>query len=73
MVLCKDVITDLDKLFEKEKTNQMYEAYPKFETFKKTISMIDYSVEFEQLNKKCTNLKIDTEALLALKLQCISY
>ena len=32
------------------------------------MSMFDYIVEFEQLNKKCTNLKIDTDALLALKL-----
>lgn len=47
----------------------MYEAYTKFKNFKKTeaISMLDYIVEFEQLNKKCTNLKIDTDSLLALK------
>ena len=39
------------------------------QNFKKTeaMSMLDYLVEFEQLNKKCTNLKIDTDALLALK------
>ena len=45
-------------------------AYRKFETFKKTetMSMLDYIVEFKQLNKKCTNLKIDMDALLALKL-----
>ena len=30
--------------------------------------MLAYIVEFEQLNKKCTNSKIDTDALLALKL-----
>jgi len=66
----KNVLTELDKLFEKEKTYQMYEAYTKFENLRKTeaMSMLDYIVEFEQLNKKCTNLKIDTDALLALKL-----
>ena len=65
----KNVLAQLDKLFEKEKTYQMYEAYKKFETFKKTeaMSMLNY-IEFEQLNKKCTILKIDTDALLALKL-----
>ena len=63
----KDVLRELDKLFEKEKTYQMYETYTKFETFKKTeaMSILDY-IEFEQLNKKCTNLKIGTDALLAM-------
>ena len=48
----------------------MYEVYTTFESFKKTeaMPMLVYIVEFEQLNKKCTNLKIDTDALLALKL-----
>ena len=32
------------------------------------MSMLDDIVEFEQLNKKCTNLKIDLDALLVLKL-----
>ena len=30
--------------------------------------MLNYIVEFEQLNKKCINLKIDMDALLVLKL-----
>ena len=66
----KNLQAELDKLFEKEKTYQMYEAYTKFESFKKTEAMpiLDYISEFEQLNKKCTNLKIDTDALLTLKL-----
>ena len=65
----KNVLTEPDKLFETEKTYEMYDAYTKFETFKKTeaISMLNYIVEFEQLNK-CTSLKIDADALLALKL-----
>ena len=48
----------------------MYEAYTKFKSFKKTetMSMLDYIVLFEQLKKKCTNLKIDTDTLLTLKL-----
>ena len=73
----KNVLVAQDKLFEKEKTYQMYEVYTKFESFKKTeaMSMLDYIPEFEQLNKKCTNLKIDTDALLTLKLllYCKSY
>ena len=66
----KNVLAELDKLFEKEKMYQLCEAYRKFESFKKTeaMLMLDYIVEFEQLNKKCTNLKIETDALLALKL-----
>ena len=39
----KNVLVELDKLFEKEKTYQMYEAYTKFEFFKKTMSLLDYS------------------------------
>ena len=48
----------------------MYEMYTKFESFKKieVMSMLDYIIPFEQLKKKCTNLKIDMEALLILKL-----
>ena len=66
----KNVLAKLDKLFEKKKTNQMYEAYTQFETFKKieAMPMFDYIVEFEQLNKKCMNFEIDTDALLTLKL-----
>ena len=48
----KNVLAELDKLLEKEKTYHMYEAYTKYKTFK----------------KKCTNLKIDTDALLTLKI-----
>ena len=66
----KHVLNELDKLFEKERTFLMYDAYMKFSNFKKTesMSMLDYVVEFEQLNKKCINLKIDSDAVLALKL-----
>ena len=48
----------------------MYEAYTKFDSFKKTevMSTLNYIVEFKQLNKKCTNLKIDLDALLAVEL-----
>ena len=43
----KNVLAELDKLFEKEKTYQMYEAYTTFESFKKaeTMSMLDYIVQ----------------------------
>ena len=66
----KYVLNELDKLFEKEKTFLMYDTYAKFTNFKKTesMSMLDYVVQFEHLNKKCTNLNIDSDAVLALKL-----
>ena len=42
----KNALAELDKLFKKEKTYQLYEAYTKFESFKKTeaMSVFDYIV-----------------------------
>ena len=56
----KNVLTELDKLSEKEKTDQIYAAYTKFDTFKKTEAMWEFDciAEFEQLNKKFTILRV---------------
>lgn len=65
------VIQELDKLFEKDKSYQMHDAFEEFESFrrKEENSMLSYIVEFEQLQKKCERLEITfPDQVLALKL-----
>ena len=49
------LITELDKLFEKDKVDETYSAYTAFDKYKResTKDMSDYIINFEQRYNKC--------------------
>ncbi|CAG2191494.1 unnamed protein product [Mytilus edulis] len=65
------LITELDKLFEKDKIDQAYAAYTVFDKFHRIddVSMSDYIIEFEQRYNKCKKYEmVLPDAILAFKL-----
>ncbi|CAC5379710.1 unnamed protein product [Mytilus coruscus] len=65
------LITELDKLFEKDKIDQAYAAYTVFDQFHRgeDVSMSDYITEFEQRYNKCKKYDMGLpDAILAFKL-----
>ncbi|CAG2237353.1 unnamed protein product [Mytilus edulis] len=65
------LIIELDKLFEKDKTDQAYAAYTAFDKYHResSIKMCDYIIEFEQKYNKCKKYDMPLpDAILAFKL-----
>ena len=65
------LIAELDKVFEKDKLNQVYSAYQGFDKFKRdgSLNMSDYIVEFEQRYNKAKKYEMTlSDNMLALKL-----
>ena len=57
----KNLLEKLDKLYLKDDTHSVYEAYERFETFSRTSSMTvsDYIIEFEHLHNKAKQHKME--------------
>ena len=57
----KNLLEKLDKLYLKDDTHSVYEAYERFETFSRTPSMTvsDYIIEFEHLYNKAKQHKME--------------
>ena len=65
------LISALDKIFLKDSVDRTYEAYSKFDSYKRTdqMSMNDYIVEYEQLYNQCKKYKMTLpDSVLSFKL-----
>ena len=65
------LITELDKLFEKDKVDETYSAYTAFDKYKResTKDMSDYIINFEQRYNKCRKYEMTLpDTVLAFKL-----
>ena len=64
------LITELDKLFEKDKTDQTYSAYTAFNKYQRenTMNMSEYIINFEQKYNKCKKFEMTLpDTVLAFK------
>ena len=58
----KFLVTELDKLFEKDKVDQTYSAYTDFDKYKResTMDMSEFIINFEQKYNKCKKVCNDS-------------